>query len=170
MKLQFMYPFKNIEWLKFALTKFYKTHASVSDLLTELADNDAKGVVEGYHAVKLPRKRRQIVALQIEDSDKAKRYGYDAEARKQDLESLGPIAQGLTTVRVFLKLIKFSKPQAAGVTQDSTGATLAGKKSDFESVIKEMANKRPGRTAALKAAIGCTGECFFCGARCTALL
>ena len=51
-----------------------------------------------------------------------------------------------------------------------TGAMLAGKKTDFDSAIAEKAEKKPGRSAALKAAIGCTGECFFCGARCTALL
>ena len=53
---------------------------------------------------------------------------------------------------------------------DPVATMLAGKKTDFDGAIVEKADKKPGRSAALKAAIGCTGECFFCGARCTALL
>ena len=52
-----------------------------ADLLTSLAGKNAKGVVEGIHAVELPRTGKRIIELQIEDSNKAKYYGYDAEAK-----------------------------------------------------------------------------------------
>ena len=52
-----------------------------ANLLTELAGKNAKEDVERIHAVELPRTGKRIIELQIEDSDKAKCYGYDEGAK-----------------------------------------------------------------------------------------
>ena len=52
---------------------------------------------------------------------------------------LSGIASSVKTIRVFLHLIKFSKPKAAGGAKDPVADLLAVKKTEFDVAIAEKA-------------------------------